>query len=103
MSINNITVEKHKLLLEDKTLSGVYVYSNNCSLCKNQIKKLEKIGIRVSGVVDCSEDARYYIGLGYDDMPTTVLYIEGEKKFSSTGEMFDKQLNEFKSLLLTFI
>ena len=101
--LNKITVDEHKNMMDDNTLTGVYVYSNNCSLCKNQIKKLEKIGIRVSGVVDCSENAKYYLGLGYDDMPTTVLYIDGEKKFSSTGEMFDKQLNEFKSLLLSYI
>lgn len=101
--LNMITVDAHKDMMVDKTLSGVFVYSNNCSLCKNQIKKLEKFGIRISGVVDCSENAKYYLGLGYDDMPTTVLYIDGEKKFSSTGEMYDKQLNEFKSLLLTYI
>lgn len=101
--LNKITVDMHRDMMSDETLSGVFVYSNNCSLCKNQIKKLEKNGIRVSGIVDCSENVKYYLGLGYDDMPTTVLYINGEKKFNSTGEMFDKQLNEFKSLLMSYI
>lgn len=97
-----VTVEQHEKLLESN-VSGIYVYSNGCSLCKNQIRKLEKHSIRVSGVVDCSLNPKYYMSIGYDDMPTTVLYIEGEKVFSSSGEMFDKQLLEFKELLKTYI
>ena len=96
-----IEVDEHKKMMEDSSLTGVFVYSNGCNLCKNQIKKLTSAGIKISGEVDCKLDAKYYLDLGYDDMPCTVLYVEGIKKFESTGEMFDLQIQNFKKKMLS--
>ena len=100
--VNMIDVSEHKAMLDNKDLTGVFVYSNDCNLCRNQIKKLGAVGINVR-VVDCTLDAKYYLGLGFDDMPSTVVYIRGEKRFESTGEMFDKQLKELNNLLKSFV
>ena len=98
-----IEVEEHKKMMEDPYLTGVFVYSNGCNLCKNQINKLRSYMINVSGVVQCEKDAKYYLDLGYDDMPSTVLYINGKREYIATGEMFDKQLQEFKKTLEKYI
>lgn len=98
-----IDVEEHKEMMNDNDLTGVFVYSNGCNLCKNQINKLRNYMINVSGVVSCEKDAKYYLDLGFDDMPSTVLYMNGKKVFESTGEMFDKQLEEFKKMLEKYI
>ena len=101
MKIKVLTPEDHKDLIESNSATGVYVYTNGCNLCKNQIKKLTSAGIKISGEVDCKLDAKYYLDLGYDDMPCTVLYVEGIKKFESTGEMFDLQIQNFKKMMLS--
>lgn len=98
-NLNIIDKEKHCEMMEDKDLTGVFVYSNGCRLCSNQIKKLEKAGILVSGVIDCTSDSKYFLGLGFDDMPDTVVYIRGVKVYSSTGEMFDTQISELVKFL----
>ena len=98
-----IGVVEYKQLMESGTMTGVYMYSNGCHLCKKMEDKLKQFGIRVIAVIDCLTDTKYFLEQGFDKMPAVVLWINGEQKFIKTGEMFDLQLEQFKQYLESFV
>lgn len=79
--------------------NGIFVFhSSSCYTCKDHIQNL-KAHVNYFYTIEYEEDVDFYIGIGIESTPSTIVYKDNKIVYKKNGMMFDTQINEMVKTL----
>lgn len=88
-----------KQAMEEKTLNGLFVFHilgcRGCVMLQHKIDEYFGDDFKYQ-MVECWEDKEYFLSMGIDDMPTSIVYKDSEVVWNMSGVLFDTQLADLK-------